>query len=203
MEKVVFQLTHLLVDNNIIREEERAIYSYGIALLLTSGITGGAIISLGIGIHQGGLTLLFLSTLAGLRHYSGGFHAKSYLGCFCISCICYLGMLVVVEKLSNHLGQGVLLGSSWIASGYFIKYGSMNSEKNPKTDREMKRRKRMTRCFSLVYTGIITLACGLIPSLPQGIWVLGYVQMVTVLGMIHEQIKGGNKNEKTIIKGHC
>lgn len=183
MQRIAKVIVRILVKEQIIEEEEQEVYIYGFLLLLTSGATTLVILSMGILIHEFILTLSFLAALIVLRHYAGGFHAQTYLRCFSISCLVYVGMLLVTKVLMNRIPiGGILIGSLFIGM-YLICVGSLNSEKNPKTPIEMQHRKRMVRSLTLIYNGLILwITIGKVPF-EQLAWVLFYVQGVTAVGM--------------------
>lgn len=184
MRQIAFAVTRLLLENKIIGKEDEEVYAYGLQLILNSGTTMVVIIGISLLTRQFGLTAIFLIALSSIRHYIGGYHANSYLKCFCISCMSYIGMLIIVHYISPLLSMEVPLIGSWLINGYLLYKGSLNSEKNPKTIEEMKKRKIISRCLTLLYSSIITIlySCGCV--MPKIIWLLFYVQAITALGLV-------------------
>ena len=149
-------LSLVLVRNRLISEEDREVYIYGIELLLASIGTTFALIFLGILFKQLEFTVLFMLIMMTVRAYSGGYHANSYSRCFLVTCLGDLvGMFLNMRLLpSIRLGGSIIfLIVALVVLGIV---GSLNSQKNPKTQQEMKKRKRNVR---LLISFDVGLAC--------------------------------------------
>lgn len=64
-----------LEANEVIQRHDLEIYEYGILLILMASFTSICILSTGFIIHKAFFTIIFLSALIHLRHYSGEYHA--------------------------------------------------------------------------------------------------------------------------------
>ena len=193
MQQLASVLVEMLVREEIINKQDKVIYTYGLQLLLTSGLTTIVILIFGWCTHQLSETFCFLMALISLRHYTGGYHASSYLKCFALSNGIYLGMLLSKHCIEYEVFHQLMLVGSLLTSAYIFYIGSINSEKNPKTEAEMVYRKRMARCFTLLFTlsiGVITIGWEEGLSLA---WILFYTQVVTVIGMWSIQNKRRNE----------
>lgn len=74
-----------LLEMKIIKLEEKGVYEYGIKLLLTSLFNAFWIMCIAIILQRPMLGIIYILILATVRTQIGGYHAKSYLGCF----VCY------------------------------------------------------------------------------------------------------------------
>lgn len=187
-------LTEMLVKEQVIDKQDKEIYAYGLQLLLTSGLTSIVILIIGWWTHQLLGTISFLIALVSLRHYTGGYHASSYLKCFVLSNGIYLGMLLSKHFIVYDGFHQMMIVGSLITCAYIFYVGSINSERNPKTEAEMVCRKRMARCFTILFTlsiGVITVGWEEGLSLA---WVLFYTQVVTAIGLWI--VKNKRRNEK-------
>lgn len=184
MKQLAHIVTQQLVMNHIINEEEAELYDYGLQLLLTAGGTSLGIIVLGLVTQQLPLTILFMLALMGLRHYAGGYHAQTYLHCFLLSCSAYLGLLIFVHvaTLFFDMRWGIL--TSLAICVYICYHGSINSEKNEKTQQQMQQRVKVTRIIACFFTTcmIIIYCKGFVWQ--EAAWLLVYVQALTALGML-------------------
>lgn len=75
-------LTRNMLADGLIRENEKSIYLYSIQILVEK-VIGFSVIFL-LAAFQGCLleTILFIICFSNLRKYTGGFHAKTFGGCF-------------------------------------------------------------------------------------------------------------------------
>lgn len=187
------QLAHIvarqMVKNQIISEEEAEIYDYGLQLVLTSGTTTFVILLLGLVSGQLTLTVLFMITLVGLRHYVGGYHAGTYLHCFLMSCSVYLGMILFVHTAPLFFDYRWIIITNLSICVYICRKGSVNSQKQEKTKEQMQQRARITRILTCLFTaGIIGIYCkgDAFYDIASLLW---YVEAITALGIGVEQRK--------------
>lgn len=90
------KLTVLLCRKMRIEEDETELYELGIEVLVSTGYTSAVIIFIGALLHRTVEALIFLACFITLRNYSGGYHAKTRVGCFVTSIICYLSSVGIV-----------------------------------------------------------------------------------------------------------
>ena len=85
IEKIVNNLVKNLLKIEIIKSEEKVLYEYGIRLLLTSIFKSIWIIGVAAFLGYPILGVIYILILGNVRTQLGGYHAKSYGGCF----VCY------------------------------------------------------------------------------------------------------------------
>ncbi|MCX7771758.1 MAG: accessory gene regulator B family protein [Clostridia bacterium] len=117
LQQFAHKLTQNLLDMQIVKEEDKEIYQYGMEALISTLVN--TVIVVIIGMLTGLLkeTLIYLISFAILRVYSGGYHAKTHLGCiltfltvFCSFMVCALIIPVDLKgPLSLVLGTGSLI----------------------------------------------------------------------------------------------
>ncbi|MDF2877584.1 MAG: hypothetical protein K0S30_680 [Clostridia bacterium] len=157
-------VSFVLVRNRIISEDDREVYIYGLELILNSLLVVGTIITLGILINRLIITAVFLVVFWSIRSYSGGYHANQYWKCYCIGCFAYLSVITIVHStplLHMKLDSLIFLGISYI--GIFC-MAPLNSEKNPKTQEEMKKNNVITRMLISSYTLIAIIGIFIYPK---------------------------------------
>ena len=184
------RLSKQLISGGIIKEEEKAIYDYGIYLVLMTLTSMSTIVILGIMWGKLELTVLFLVIIVSIRHYTGGYHAKQYMTCYFLSCITY-GIVLYLASYKILLGTiylPIIVGSATL---YSLGVGSLNSEKNPKTEEEMLFRKKRAR-FTI---GIYGIAAGLGISFrfwEVSVWlVIAWSQVVVAISLLITNIQRG------------
>lgn len=204
MEALTQYLTKKLLENDIIEAEESEIYSYGIRLILSSGFITICITLIGVMIRRLILAISFMLALAHLRHYAGGYHADSYKRCFWLSCSLFMvsiGIILLQEKY--HLKISLVI-SSLVSSMYLWRNGSLNSERNPKTEEELFYRTCRTRQITIIYSLISSLVLILMDKYLDIATMVICTQIYTALSMwILQYVKEQKEYEKADFKNGC
>lgn len=86
-------LADILTEDGQIAKEQQSIYAYLFDYLIESLLYDIIILILGILIHRPGITICYLLVTIPLRHFAGGFHANTRLGCTLISYGIYLSTI--------------------------------------------------------------------------------------------------------------
>jgi accessory gene regulator B len=147
-------VSFVLVRNRIISEDDREIYIYGLELILNSLLVAGTIVTLGILLNRIVITIIFLTVFSSIRSYSGGYHANQYWKCYCVGCSAYLSVIIIVN--STVVSQVKIESLIFLAVSYIMIFGigPLNSEKNPKTEKEMRKNSIISKILISVYTTI-------------------------------------------------
>lgn len=94
MDKISTFLADYCIRHAQVPREKREIYIYGFKLIFADIINFGIIILFGLYTAKLKESIIFLITLCGLRQYSGGFHAKTFLICRISMIITYVAVTV-------------------------------------------------------------------------------------------------------------
>lgn len=94
MDKISTFLADYCIRHSQVPREKREIYIYGFKLIFADIINFGIIILFGLCTGKLKESIIFLITLCGLRQYSGGFHAKTFLICRISMIITYVAVTV-------------------------------------------------------------------------------------------------------------
>ena len=203
MGKIAQYLTKKLIENGIIEAESQEIYTYGIELMLSSLLVTVCVGFLGIIFRRVILAVIYLVALAHLRHYAGGYHADSYKKCFILSCSLFVfSMVIIFLQKTCQLRISLIIGSL-VATLYLFNVGSLNSEKNPKTDEEICYRKRRTRQFTVTYSIIVIFVFLFMDKYWDIATMIVCTQIYTALSVWVIQCRKGNAYEKTHLKRNC
>lgn len=188
LQTICHHISNRLVFSRIIKNEDQPIYDYGIYLTLMTIITTSTIAVLGFLLGKIGLTIVFLFVLASMRHYTGGYHANRYWQCYLLSCMSYCAVMYLV---SNKILQDTILLSviGIIAMMYNLVIGSLNSDKNPKTQEEMVLRKKRARFIFILYNFVSLV--GVLFNLGEiAIWlVMVWSQVIVMISLLSTQIQ--------------
>lgn len=125
-----------LCANNIIKEEEREIYLYGLELLIATIFKGLVIVIIGALTGLIKEMLIFTLFFSGLRIQAGGYHAKTILGCLIGTLIIAFTSITVVRILPEaHQSYYILV--SMVASIVLVfLYAPLESENKPLSKEE-------------------------------------------------------------------
>lgn len=95
------KLSLKLVTNNIIDPDKKKYYTYGLELVLNDTMIFLMIGIIAIITNTVLISFIFSISFCFLRAFTGGYHSKSYLGCFCTAFINYICMLILTNLIFN------------------------------------------------------------------------------------------------------
>ena len=93
------KLAAVMVEENIIKEEEAAVYAYTFDAFLEQCFYWSTLLLIGAILHQFVSSLIFLLVLFPLRSYAGGIHAPSSQLCIIFSYGIYFGVLFIAPRI--------------------------------------------------------------------------------------------------------
>lgn len=134
MEQIAKRLVNKWNEKGYIADDEKEWCLYGLLNRLTTIPTALVIFMLGSMISTWDNTLLFLFCVIILRRYSNGYHAKTFVVCFCMTTAITIVSLVAAEYLNEKLAVTLLLISAIIIA----KYAPVNSGNLHLNDAEIK-----------------------------------------------------------------
>ena len=97
---VIDQLTKKLVDHEIIKDEDKELYSFGFEqgiVLLYNLIT---MIAIGYIFNMLWESVIFMVAYGVLRPYAGGYHAKTQLRCYLFSALMMVAVLWIIKHVT-------------------------------------------------------------------------------------------------------
>ena len=180
-----------LVESGIVDKKEEEIYQYGIYLLLMTSITTLTILAIGILLRQMMITVVFLCSLMSLRHYTGGYHAQSYIRCFSISCLSYFFTLIMVVWVAPRIADVFWLVLMGLAALLIFRFAPLNSEKNPKTEEEMQLRRKYSYLSNVIFVLISIVIYLFCSNLKNVAYTLVCTQVIVAISLIATQIQRG------------
>lgn len=148
IEKRVAKVCIEMVRADVIDKREYFIYKYNLQLIIERAITLLPIIVASIVMHRIIEMTVFLIAFALLRKYSGGYHCKSFIGCFVMSNISCLATIPIASLLENN--YMVFLVLEILAAFIAIYIGSINNQYIDWTQDEFVKAKRLNRIICLI-----------------------------------------------------
>lgn len=144
--------------NEGIVESQYPIVIYGIELFLNTTLKVMGILATGVVLGMFAEVFLAMVAFCGMRHWTGGYHCKTHIGCFSVmALVCFGAALVSKINFEGAVIVQFLMNchSVWM----IYRYAPRNSEKNPITDEKILRRKRKGSFLWLVCNVIIINFC--------------------------------------------
>lgn len=166
MEQFANKLTEKLVLHQIIKDEDKDLYSYGIwqgAILLFNFATVIAISCLFQMLWQG---IVFTIAYGFLRSYAGGYHARTQTGCylFSVALICVVLSLIKFVQWNN-----ISIVISVILSGFIILALAPLEDENKRLDVKEQYIFKKRSNIVLLILAVITLLANFIGQVPVSI----------------------------------
>lgn len=96
-ERIAYSICNKLAEKNVIKNDYFDVYKYGLELIVSTIISIFIVISVGIILKQIDVTLIFLAVFIGLRRFTGGYHASTYIKCK----ICMITVYLIYLVLTN------------------------------------------------------------------------------------------------------
>lgn len=168
-----------LLKAGIIKDEEAAIYQYGFGLLVKKIIHAGIILMIGLAGGEFWGVFFFLATYIAIREYSGGYHAKSSIGCYCCTAfvtVCLLALLKLFQMANSIWFVPILL----ICGGFIWFLSPQEAHNKPLSSEEKVMYQKLSRKYVLVFGGISLLGA-LYMDIVKGIACAWLIQSVMLL----------------------
>ena len=99
MEKVSKFLTDYIIRKGMVDEEDRNMYEYGFVITMEVGLFVIFCLIMTLQLHMFINGILFFIVFVPLRSYSGGLHLEKYHSCLILSCVTFLGILMIVKHI--------------------------------------------------------------------------------------------------------
>ena len=151
------KITNTFIKNQIIKEEEKEVYIYGLEVLLALILTTVFIIIFSIPIKLFFETLLYLLGFFTVRTICGGYHAKHHFSCFCLTMGSYLMFLLInyfVAKMNVVYPISIVF--SLLAALVILLFAPVEHPNNPMTAY----RKNKNRKLSILLAVLILCVVG-------------------------------------------
>ena len=145
------KITEICYREGVIKKEDVEAYEYCFNAVLEFGSNIAFTLLLGIVLKQIGMTVLFLIIVIPLRSCAGGWHAQTTWGCFALSMMYYLGV-ILSAKQGTLLSEKVML-LFFIGFLLFIWFTApVACAQKPMNEIEKQKMRKMTRVILLCVT---------------------------------------------------
>lgn len=194
IEKSIAKICIEMVKEDVIDKKEYFIYKYNLQIIAEKTITLVPVIGISILFHRLVEMVVFIISFSALRKYTGGFHCKTFLGCFILSFLTCLSIIPLALILKRHFKTYLVL---LVLSALLILWiGSINNQYIDWNETELMQAKKRSRISCL-----IVLICSLFLSFnvclrDYSLYVgMGLLQTSFSLMLYRITAKGGTKYE--------
>lgn len=194
MNKVLMDL--LNVDGEI-DSTDMAIYEYGLGLIIKKLSHIFLILLLALVCKEFWNTLLFLVVYASIREYSGGYHAKSNIGCYICTLIVTTSVIFFFKEIPNyHMSVTLWMWIGTVICGICIWILSPQETANKLLQNDEKKLyRKMTHRYEIFF-GIFSLLGIWKPVVIYSIAIAWVVQLMMLLGGFLQNRIGDTWNKR-------
>lgn len=97
MNKIAKNLTSYAIYKGTIKDTDRNVYEYGFTITIELSLFVLASLLIMLHLHMFAEGILFFIIFSPLRSYAGGLHLEKYHSCLILSCLTFLGILLLVK----------------------------------------------------------------------------------------------------------
>lgn len=209
-EQLSKRITNILIRNRIISEKEKEIYIYSFQIILSSFISSLFIIIWSLLFKQIFNTIIFFIGFFLCRKFSGGYHAKSHVGCFLFTQTLFISYLSLISFTNILESKLTFILVTLFTNIIILTFAPIDNGNKPFSNEETVRFRKKSRILSLINIIIAFISiyfhlfisecfCYILGAFSVSIMlILGKIQNITSLkhtGKIYK--KGELRNEKT------
>ncbi len=190
-ERTVQKLVDSQIEKGALKEEDRNIYRYGYQVLIEFCIN--IVVSIAIALIFRAFEIVIVFTIAYLliRGYAGGYHARTSLGCFCLSACMLISVIVIVQFIdARNPAWWMLLIPEIVIMPFIFRHTPMPDENKPVSDNErIHFRKRVRQIYCIELTTALILLCFGMTTCAMSILAVHTVLFIMVMMQILKNLK--------------
>lgn len=188
--KIAEKATGILLQENIITEDFKDIYQYGMEVIVSTILNLLLVLTMGVVLNATTQGIIYFLVLATVRTQAGGYHASSYFRCGLVYCGTFIASLLMVKILIFLKINPALLLLALLINTFFIWWYApvLNNRTMDDIERKHAKKKAVIRCF----IWILFSACSYRYYKPGLYAVLADISLIAVFMLIGKR-KGGKK----------
>lgn len=138
IEAIVLGIFSYIKKNKNLAYDDQ-IYIYGLEILISTILDTIIVITLSLVFNNFIGTLVFLIVFSTLRLLTGGYHAKTYLGCSVVLVVIYLSYIGITVLITPYYSIVLLIFTSVLAFFIIVKYSPIDNPNKHLDSQEKKR----------------------------------------------------------------
>lgn len=135
-EPIVKKIVDHQIDSGTLSEADRGVYLYGYQMLIEFCINIITSIIIAAIFQAYWIVLVFTAAFLVIRGYVGGYHARTSLGCFCLSACMLIAAIIAVKYINNGGMAGWALLTEIIMLPCIFKRAPIPAANKPITENE-------------------------------------------------------------------
>lgn len=143
-------IVQMLLNENIISENDRAVYQYCVQTTLFQLLTYSCILLLAWYFDVVGVTLAYYAGFLPIRYVAGGYHASSHKHCFCMTIAIYAISLGICFQIIERAAYAFLFGSVVISIVMILWAAPVDHKNRTFSPREKDRFRRRSYIITIV-----------------------------------------------------
>lgn len=143
------KLFDLASQSGLISHSDKEIYQFGFEVTLLKCAHIITMLLIGLAFHMLAEAVLFLVAYSSLRIYAGGYHSKSKIRCYIISCL-MMSTVLFIAKHQQQLNPLFFLSAAFVSMCIIILLSPVENKNNPLDDTEKTHYKKRTYIIGLV-----------------------------------------------------
>lgn len=149
------KITAKFIDINIIKSEDREIYTYCFETTIFIGIGYLVLFVLSIIFNESIVSLIFLLSFLVFRKTCGGYHANNYSLCSLMSLFSYLFLILIIKKINIVFNVSSFL--LIIGLLIILTLSPIPDDNKPFTDKQYKRFKIISKGLAAIFILVFTM----------------------------------------------
>lgn len=179
LEKLARRIASYFVKMNVAKEEDEELYIYGLQTILSSVFSILFIGLLSIIFGKILESIIYLSSFILLRRYTGGYHAKKYWTCFCITVISYIINMVIGHYIIEYGEYLMIYLLFFICIIVIVLLAPIANKNRPIAESQIGHFKKINRCLCIFFT----ILCVILNILHRTDWSVYIVLSVITTGI--------------------
>ena len=194
MNKIITRIIDYMVEQNVINDDEkiRAFYRYGIEITISSVLNVVLVLLIGIISKHFIFSCIYLAEFIIIRSFSGGLHAKTYVGCNAIMCVAFVLLIIAYELFFNNCMFLYIVILSIISLIIMVVYSPCD---NP--HKKIKPEKRLGFKIKSIISTLLFCSLGIvldIEGIKIGVWMVMVCTLVSLL-LLYAVLKNKRKKQ--------
>lgn len=190
----------LFVREQVIGEQDRGIYAYGMEMLISETACTAAVLGIGLSAGRLAQAVTYICMYTVIRVYAGGYHAESHRNCIMIFSMCFSLLMTVVERLDSYGLSGILVPCTVLSVGIIFLLAPVENYRKPLTKNEYRIFRKKARKNSLYYSlaAIIVYTCcpALQNEMEYGMAAVCEIAVLLLAGSVKAGFKGIGRHER-------
>ena len=197
MNQICERIANNLILNNHCNNEDKNLIVFGLEVIVTTTITILSVLIISLILFNDIMfSIFFILPFILIRKYSGGYHAKTYMGCLILTNIMFVISTISSLNSNNQIILNIIL---MIVSGIYIYFRSpIINKENPLSDKDIKKNRRYCRASIIFLMCCYLLLIYLSINFKYINVLTNSTVIVAVLILISDL--GGRKNEQKNIR---